>query len=446
MTDLKEHLDRATRSFEPTGDWFEGSLERVRRRQRTRRIVSGVVGMAIFAASSGFLWASLGRDVTSVGQPVCSRRWSSVGAAPGPGGLTDVSALSADEVWAVGPDGEVGAGSHTVVQHWDGVTWDLVPSPDASTAEGSVNLLGGVAAIAPDDVWAVGMAAGSSPLDEGRQARVLVEHWDGTRWAIVPAPSPSSVESRLNAVAAAGPNDVWAVGYSVQGTRAVPMIQHWDGRRWTVVEGPDVVSPGGASGASLDDVVAFASDDVWAVGSQPSGVLIEHWDGSRWSVHETPDVGDGSFLQAVDGSSPDDVWAVGWTTSGGMESEPTPPVVLHFDGDRWESISPPTPPDPYAVPLAVAAVGPGDVWVSGWMSRSNSSDDLEEFRPLVVRWNGSEWRLVDVGVDASGSMITGAAVAGDGVWLVGRHGGTYTEVEGSLVGARPLAVAGTCAS
>jgi hypothetical protein len=224
------------------------------------------------------------------------------------------------------------------------------------------------------------------------------------------------------------------------------MIHHWDGSRWTLVEGPDDIGPSGASGASLDDVVAFAADDVWAVGSQPSGVLIVHWDGSRWSVAPTPDVGDSSFLQAVDGSSPRDIWAVGWTSSGGMEAEPTPPVVLHFDGQRWESVSLPTPPDLYAVPVAVAAVGPGDVWISGWMSRSNNSDDLEEFRPLVAHWNGSDWRLGDVGVDASGSMINGATVAGGAVWLVGRHGGTYTEVEGNLVGARPLAVAGTCMS
>jgi hypothetical protein len=202
MTDLRTQLDRAVRSFEPTSDWFDGSLGRVRRRQRTRRIVSGAVGLAIFAASFGFLWGSLGRDVTSVGQPACPRRWSSVAPASALGGLSDVSALSADDVWAVGPDEEVGPDSHTLIHHWDGDAWELIPSPDASTTPGSVNLLGGVAAIAPDDVWAVGMAAKSYPLREGNPARVFIAHWDGTRWSIVPAPSPSPIENRLNAVAA----------------------------------------------------------------------------------------------------------------------------------------------------------------------------------------------------------------------------------------------------
>jgi hypothetical protein len=354
----------------------------------------------------------------------------------------DISALSANDVWAVGPNEEVGPDSHTVVHHWNGSSWDLVASPDGWTTPGSVNFLSGVAAIAPDDVWAVGMTAESYPLDEGNLAGVLIEHWNGARWSLVPAPNLSAVESRFNAVAAVGEDNVWAVGHSLQGTRAVPMIQHWDGERWSIVEGPDVIDA--TSGASLDDIVAFAADDVWAVGSQPSGVLIEHWDGVQWSVVETPDVGGHGYLQAVDGSSPNDVWAAGWTSSGGMEAEPTPPIVLHFDGERWNSLSLPTPPDMYVVPLAVASVGPGDVWVSGWISRSNNSEDLEEVRPLAAHWNGSEWRLVDTGVDASGSMIDAAAETGDTVWLVGHHGGTYSEVEGNLRGAQPLTVAGTC--
>jgi hypothetical protein len=404
--------------------------------------MSGVVGFAIFAASAGFLWTSIGPDTTSVGRPACDRSWGTAASGSGPGGLTDISALSASDAWAVGPNSEVGPGSHTVTHHWDGSSWDRVPSPDGSSTAGSVNLLGGVAAIAADDVWAVGMTAESYPLSEGNAASVLTEHWDGTKWSVVLAPSPSPVENRLNAVAAVGMNDVWAVGYSQQGTRAIPMIQHWDGERWSIVEGPNVVDA--SNGASLDDVVAFAAEDVWAVGSQPSGVLIEHWDGVKWSVIETPDVGGHGYLEAVDGSGPDDVWAVGWMTSPGMETEPAPPIVLHFDGERWELLSPPTPPDMYVVPLAVVSAGPSDVWVSGWMSRSSNSDDLEEFRPLLVHWNGSEWRLVDAGVDAPGSMIDAAAEAGGTVWLVGRYGGSYTEVEGNLQGAQALTVAGTC--
>jgi hypothetical protein len=443
MTELRTHLDRATRSFEPTQDRFEGILVRARRRQRHRRLVSGAVGLTVFAASSGFLWTSFGPGPRTVGDPGCPRRWGTVSAA-GEGGLADVTALSADDVWAVGPDDEVGAGSRTVIQRWTGSSWKAVQSPNASIAEGSVNFLTGVDAITPEDAWAVGMAAESYPLHRGNPGRSLIEHWDGRTWSIVPAPSPGGFESRLNAVAAVSSDDVWAVGHRGEGTRAVPMIQHWDGTAWAIVPGPDVVDD--TDGASLDDVLAFATDDVWAVGSQSSGILIEHWDGSRWSLVEAPDLGRHAFLQAVDGSSRDDVWAVGWTMSASIEAEPTPPIVLHFDGERWDPIQLPMPENTYLVLRAVAVIGPADVWVGGWMGESNNSEDLEGFRPLAAHWDGSEWRLEDIGVEEPGSMVSAAATAGEELWLVGRHGGDYTDVHANLRGAQHLTVMGTCKS
>ena len=65
---------------------------------------------------------------------------------------------------------------------WDGTSWSVVPSPNPGTS----NSLGGVAAISSTDAWAVGYwLTGPHMLI----SRTLIEHWDGRRWRIVPSPS-----------------------------------------------------------------------------------------------------------------------------------------------------------------------------------------------------------------------------------------------------------------
>jgi len=65
----------------------------------------------------------------------------------------------------------------------------------------------GVAAVSWSDVWAVGrtFAAGSSTDEEP-----LTEHFDGTRWRAVT--SPKVPGGSLEAAAAVASDDVWAVG------------------------------------------------------------------------------------------------------------------------------------------------------------------------------------------------------------------------------------------
>src|SRR5689334_20493178 len=56
--------------------------------------------------------------------------------------------------------------------------WSVVPSPSPGTSE---DLLNGVAAVSSTDVWAVGdYYNGNSAL------LTLVEHWDGASWSVVP--------------------------------------------------------------------------------------------------------------------------------------------------------------------------------------------------------------------------------------------------------------------
>src|SRR6266567_2974180 len=129
--------------------------------------------------------------------------------------------------------------------------WSIVASPTTGMVEG--NLLG-VAAVATNDVWAVGSFL---PTKGGGQA--LIEHWNGHKWSVVK--NPSTVGTELHAVAAVATNDDWAVGsFRNAGGAFQTLTLHWDGTAWSIVPSP---SPDGAFN-DLFSVAAFSTSDVWA--------------------------------------------------------------------------------------------------------------------------------------------------------------------------------------
>jgi hypothetical protein len=190
--------------------------------------------------------------------------------------LSGVAAVSSDNVWAAGgsyhvPDGR----NHTLIRHWDGTAWNVVPSPNNTALENSQ--LRGIVAVAPDDLWAVGESHTGSMIN-----RPLVLHGDGHQWTIVNAPG----DGQLYGVAASRPNDVWAVGYSAPAV--LPLILHWNGSSWSItpVQPPTPPSHTG----QLFEVAAVQPNHAWAVGRRFDGFmgifrsLAYHWDGGKWSV------------------------------------------------------------------------------------------------------------------------------------------------------------------
>ena len=74
-----------------------------------------------------------------------------------------------------------------------------------------------------DDVWAVG------DLTRAATRKGFVEHWDGTRWSIVPTPHVQG-QTTFVAVSANSVADVWLVGSrTLSGGAIEPLVEHWDG-------------------------------------------------------------------------------------------------------------------------------------------------------------------------------------------------------------------------
>jgi hypothetical protein len=175
-----------------------------------------------------------------------------------------VDALSANDIWLVGIKGVATRLSFTA--HWDGSTWKSVTSPNQN---GSVeDFLYSVSATSSTDVWATGAWTDSST------SHGLTQHWDGAAWKIV---KPKAAFT-LNGSAGISANEAWAAGYDAGWTTLI--IEKWNGTKWATVPVPPTSQP------TVGGLSAAASDDVWLAGTTFGrtirNVLMLHWDGGSW--------------------------------------------------------------------------------------------------------------------------------------------------------------------
>jgi len=138
------------------------------------------------------------------------KHWKHV-ASPNPGKLGhpnrlyDVAATSATEIWAVGSYRN-GSGPELPLIERRVHAWRAVAAPGPMAIADELQLTS-VAPLSADDAW----AAGEYLDDADLEPKTLVEHWNGTEWTVVPTPNPYSADG-LYGIAAVSTNDVWAVG------------------------------------------------------------------------------------------------------------------------------------------------------------------------------------------------------------------------------------------
>jgi hypothetical protein len=313
-------------------------------------------------------------------------------------------------------------------------SWGQIDTPDL---EESGSLLLGVSASAPDDAWAVGGTG-----DPEVPASTLAIRWNGVDWDVPPSPNVGLVANRFDAVDTLSPDAAWAVGRSSNGAGNLPAIAQWDGATWAAMTLPAELDEG-----ALTDVEAFATDDIWAVGFtgdeelKLERALALHWDGTVWRrVPMRPALGGGrTALLSISGIAPNDIWAVGYRHNR--------TAILRYDGSEWArsdantggalaSVTSITPEDGWAAGevllrwdgaawseggnvrndaelRSVAAVGPDDVWAVG--SRPGSGAGM--LKPFVVRWDGERWTPVEGGKAPGSVVLTSVTALPDGTVL-----------------------------
>jgi hypothetical protein len=201
-------------------------------------------------------------------------------------------------VFFIGP-GLIGTPTYqTLIENWDGSSWSIVPSPNTSGTQ--TNILSSVTCTSASNCWAVGRYAAGTNGVFPTLIQTLIEHWDGTSWTIIPSPNTLPAEDNyLAGVTCASVADCWAVGYHYVNGLVSPvyqtLIEHWNGTSWNIVTSPNT-SPAQAN--VLFSTTCASASDCWAVGYYVSGeagvvnaafqTLIERWDGTSWSIVASP--------------------------------------------------------------------------------------------------------------------------------------------------------------
>jgi hypothetical protein len=225
----------------------------------------------VAAASANDVWA-VGQTFDFTDSAPLAMHWNgsswSVATIASPGNqavLNGVSALGTGDVWAVGDQSIVGSQT-SLIEHWNGAAWSVVPSPNVGPF---LNSFLDVAALAANDVWAVGYQLTLFGINQVFQTAVL--HWNGTAWSAVPSPNVNQRNQYLFGVAGVAANDVWAVGLYDTGLALRTLVEHWDGQQWTIVPSPNA----GTVTDELFGIAAVNAHDLFAVGDTFDGIQYE---------------------------------------------------------------------------------------------------------------------------------------------------------------------------
>ncbi|MBV9713513.1 MAG: hypothetical protein JO011_21645 [Ktedonobacteraceae bacterium] len=170
------------------------------------------------------------------------------------GAITSLTAISSNDVWAATT---VGNNNPVAFEHWNGTQWSLIFAPGVTNSSANIASL---AASSSNDVWAVGTSRASG---RRKPTLTLIEHWDGNAWSIVPSPALSTPSGFLSGVTALSRTDAWAVGGTFTG---IPVVEHWDGNQWSLVSVP--ISTGANANNQLSAISSLSSGTVIAVGNE----------------------------------------------------------------------------------------------------------------------------------------------------------------------------------
>ncbi|MEW6058701.1 MAG: hypothetical protein AB1551_00910 [Actinomycetota bacterium] len=364
---------------------MDDDLRRALRNGAIAAVAAAIVGFSLDAAFSGGDGQPAATGTPKPAAPTCMPMWETASSAdPDLGGnqLLGVSALSRNEVWAVGARGPAEAPVATLVERWDGERWEVVASANVGTV---ANVLRAVDAMSADDAWAVGSTS------SGGDDQPLILHWDGASWSASTVPYVTAGAS-LSGVVAVSRDDAWAVGSAGDKTLGLEraFALHWDGLSWT-----ETTVPAGGGRSLLASVGAASSNDVWAVGYRQRRPLVMRFDGDTWAPVAIEATG---ALSAVAVIAPDEIWAVGssiWSWDGSSWTES---ATIRGNGSL----------------LGVAGASPDDVWAVGSRPAGGGT------RALAERFGGRRWTLVaGRGVQGSDVFTSVAALPSGAVWMAG---------------------------
>jgi hypothetical protein len=285
-----------------------------------------------------------------------------------------------------------------LAERWNGSQWSTTPVPVPAGTTGSG--LTGVSCLSASACTAVGFystASGSGPL---------AERWNGQTWTIQQTPSPGRGGIPFAGVSCPSATSCTAVGYydfGDVGFTSTTLVEHWDGTSWAIQPTPPIGDPG----SDLTSVSCPATTLCVAAGyflgqsdqGPGSAPLAMNWPGTSWAIQPTPGAGNATAnettgLSAVSCPAASACTAVGEGISGG-------PLALSWNGTRWraEAVGGSTRP-----PLS-------GVSCSSATACTAVAGILAPLQGFVERWNGSTWSLQHLRMPSGANAIDTGAVS-----------------------------------
>jgi len=292
-----------------------------------------------------------------------------------PAALNAVACTGPASCVAVGSYATVAGPAHTLALFWNGSSWRVLSTPSPASSE-----LRAIACGRAGHCVAVGDTLQAGAIG------TLAETWDGTRWRVLPAAATGSGDSVLRAVSCARADRCMAAGTSfnsgVPGGRTVTLTESWNGTAWHMLPAP---SPGTRL-SDLEAVSCTTPVNCVATGfylniGQPYGTaLAETWNGTAWHrvLPKTP--GKISSLLAISCPRTGHCMAVG---GGGSV-----PLAEALTMTRWRTVPTASLGKDTGNLLSISCPAINRCVAAGDHFRGNGHT-----RPLTEQWNGTRWQI-----------------------------------------------------
>jgi hypothetical protein len=290
---------------------------------------------------------------------------------------------------------------HNEIQKWNGKTWTIVASPNATGSTVNSNFLAGVTC--PTTTFC--MAAGYDTRTGGLPDQTLILAWNGTAWSIVTSPNVSGVSNDLESVSCVNTTSCIAAGKTFNSSYVEQTLtEKWNGSVWSVVSSADTSSSQDnfLFGVSCPTTTFCMADGYYDQASGNQLTLAERWNGTSWSITSSPNPSSTftpltNSLWSVSCTSTTFCMAAGdYWNSGGVKQN----LVEKWSGSSWAIV---TTPDTSSAADNGLYSGVSCATTSFCMDSSQCCDNSGTNQTLTLEWTGSTWQIV-ASADTSSSI------------------------------------------
>ncbi len=291
--------------------------------------------------------------------------------------------INANDGWAVG---NASSTTEPTIYHWNGFAWTK------GIAIGTTNNLNSVFMLNTGDAWSVGGGPNPTATCSALICPVIL-HFTGGSWNTITPPSGTYT---LRSVFMVSSTEGWAVGELVNTPNPTAIILHYTVTggvgTWAIFPAPTSPQPIPA----LNSVFMLSQTEGWAVGDNATILHYTVTGGTgSWNkvtVSGSPTLSTDANLTSIFMLSPTIGWAVGGIRQIGSFS--AGPVIIYWDGTKWEPVAVPTIPGGIAPTGHTSAMlksvfftSPNDGWTVGFPGKLVAS---------IMHWDGYSWRHVSL--------------------------------------------------